>query len=151
MKSKIENAQKLWGEGIVHIGKVKVSSPNDVKEAANKMLDDLYDFRSDQPEILFKPTLASKHPFRINRAETLSYFIGGSVEEDKGFALKPWKKVEFDPFHFFHQGDHVFVMGRYVFIDYQNSQTPVDYTFVYRVDEETDSLKIILHHSSLPY
>ena len=40
-------------------------------------------------------------------------------------------------------------MGNYFFTDFKGEKTKVEYSFVYkRVD---DSLKIILHHSSLPY
>ncbi len=152
MKKKIEKAQKAWAEGLINIGKAVVSKPHKVEQCATDMLDDLYDFRiGGKTEILFKPTLASEHPFRINRAETLSYFIGGLYKEDKGFALKPWRHIKFDEFHFIQLTDHVLVMGAYTFIDYQGSETLVDYTFGYRADKNADDLKIFLHHSSLRF
>ena len=34
-------------------------------------------------------------PFRLTREGALSYFITGSIAEDTGFALEPWKSVRF--------------------------------------------------------
>ncbi len=152
IEEKIKKAQKAWAEGLINIGKAAVSKPHKVEKRANDMLDDLYDFRIGcKTEILFKPTLASDHPFRISREETLSYFIGGLYNEDKGFALKPWKHVKFKKFHFIEHNDQVFVMGAYTFIDYQGNKTKVDYTFGYQIDDRSDDLKIFLHHSSLRF
>ena len=41
-------------------------------------------------------------------------------------------------------------MGNYYFTDLEGVKTKVEYTFVYKQNNEGD-LKIILHHSSLPY
>ena len=40
-------------------------------------------------------------------------------------------------------------MGNYFFTDQNGDQTKVEYSFVYK--KVGDSLKIILHHSSLPF
>ncbi len=152
IEKKIKKAQKAWAKGLINIGKAAVCTPNKIEKKANEMLDRLYDFRvGGKTEILFKPTLASEHPFRINRVEALSYFIGGLYKEDKGFALKPWKNVKFGDFYFIQQDNHVMVMGEYTFIDYQENETVVDYTFGYRIEKNSGELKIFLHHSSLRF
>lgn len=145
IKLRIREAQNAWAKGVVKIGKAK-----DYKKVANQVLDDLYDFDEEGNFILFKPTLASKVPVRINRKETASYFIGGSIDEDKnGFARTPWEKVLFEKGFFFtvlDSGD-VLVMGRCTFYPYPDSCheiTTADYTFGYR----KDSMRIFLHHSS---
>ncbi|MFT5821743.1 MAG: hypothetical protein ACI8ZM_002997 [Crocinitomix sp.] len=151
IENRIEKYQKKWKEKIIEIGKAGVcKSEKKVKELLNKMLKELYDFQNSvNPKILFKPTKASEHPYRITKNQTISYFIGGKYFEDKGFALNPWKDVHFGEYYFMQQPNQVFVMGEYTFTDYQESKTIVDYTFGYRKDGA--SLKIFLHHSSLRY
>ena len=46
--------------------------------------------------VLFKPTKAKEVPFRYTLEDALSYFIGGKYPEDSGFALEPWKEINFD-------------------------------------------------------
>ncbi|MDC1162121.1 hypothetical protein OAT18_01630 [Tenacibaculum sp.] len=152
---KINETQKLWGLGLISIGKATVTSPEKVRELADKMLNSLYDFDSNhETQILFKPTLASTHPFRINKEETLSYFIGGGfIKEDKGFALKPWRNVDFGKSYYLLQGENkILVMGEYDFVDYQGTKTTVDYTFGYRIPKDKrEGWRIFLHHSSLRF
>jgi hypothetical protein len=42
------------------------------------------------------------------------------------------------------------VMGNYLFTDLNGDKTKVEYTFAY-IKDDSEELKIILHHSSLPY
>ncbi len=149
IEKKIREAQTAWAKGVVRIGRAK-GYQEEYSRLANQVLDDLYDFDDDGNFILFKPTLASQVPVRINRGQTASYFIGGSIAEDgKGFALTPWKDVSFAEEFFFtvlDSGD-VLVMGRCTFYPYPDSTsqiTTADYTFGYR----KGSMRIFLHHSS---
>jgi len=82
----------------------------------------------------------------------LSYFIGSDnkFSEDKGFALNPWVKVDFENDSINIIDDIAIAMGNYFFTDRNGGKTKVEYSFVYKKNEEED-LKIILHHSSLPY
>ena len=41
-------------------------------------------------------------------------------------------------------------MGNYLFTDYENKKTKVEYSIGYMFDQE-NKLKIIFHHSSIPY
>jgi len=41
-------------------------------------------------------------------------------------------------------------MGNYFFTDLEGNKTKVEYTFAY-IKGDTGELKIILHHSSLPF
>mgnify|MGYP003323348530 FL=1 len=41
-------------------------------------------------------------------------------------------------------------MGNYFFTDLNGNKTKVEYTFAY-IKNDAGELKIILHHSSLPY
>ena len=148
MKNLIREYQIKWANGIVELGKTKgdiISS----KKLATDFINSLYDFKNGT--VQFKPTKASEFQFRNDFDSALSYFIGSnpSFAEDAGFALNPWVDVEFknDSINIF---DNLgLAMGNYFFTDLKGEKTKVEYSFVYR--REGESLKIILHHSSLPY
>ncbi|MBB10222.1 MAG: hypothetical protein CL550_04650 [Alcanivorax sp.] len=142
----IIEAQKKWGEGIVEIGKVKTDG-GDYTEAAKELIDDLYAY--DHGSVAFKPTLAADDQFRGDVDEALSYFVGGMIEEDKGFAIKPWTNVRFENEEVIINGNQAIAMGNYFFTTVEGEEVKVEYSFGYtHVDDE---LLINLHHSSLPY
>ena len=148
MKNLIREYQIKWANGIVELGKTKGDIVNS-KKLATDFINSLYDFKNGT--VQFKPTKASEFQFRNDFDSALSYFIGSnpSFAEDAGFALNPWVDVEFknDSVNVF---DNLgLAMGNYFFTDLKGEKTKVEYSFVYR--SEGESLKIILHHSSLPY
>jgi len=148
MKNLIREYQIKWANGIVELGKTKGDIVNS-KKLATDFINSLYDFKNGT--VQFKPTKASEFQFRNDFDSALSYFIGSnpSFAEDAGFALNPWVDVEFknDSINIF---DNLgLAMGNYFFTDLKGEKTKVEYSFVYR--REGESLKIILHHSSLPY
>ena len=102
--------------------------------------------------VQFKPTKASDFQFRGDVKAALSYFIGSDSDfnEDKGFALNPWVKVDFENNSINIINDIAIAMGNYFFTDNDGGKTKVEYSFVYKKNDIGD-LKIILHHSSLPY
>ena len=103
--------------------------------------------------MLFKPTKVSEVPFRATRDGAASYFIGGSIAEDKGFAINggvsPWTKVVFDNHNTIFGADTATAMGEYYFTDSDATVTKVEYTFQYK--KVGDAMKIVVHHSSIPY
>ena len=148
MKNLILDYQTKWANGIVEIGKTK----NDFDESSSvtsKFINQLYDFQNGN--VQFKPTKASENQFRNDFDSALSYFIGNNpnFSEDSGFALKPWVNVEFKNESINIYGDIGIAMGNYFFTDQNGAKTKVEYSFVYK--RVGDSLKIVLHHSSLPY
>ena len=148
MKNLIREYQIKWANGIVELGKTKGDIITS-KKLATDFINSLYDFKNGA--VQFKPTKASEFQFRNDIDSALSYFIGSnpSFAEDAGFALNPWVDVEFknDSINIF---DNLgLAMGNYFFTDLKGEKTKVEYSFVYR--REGESLKIILHHSSLPY
>ena len=126
----ILNAQKKWADGLVEIGR-SFEMKEDYQAVAEALLNDLYGYHLEHGVVLFKPTKAHEIPFRGTYEGALSYFIGGNEKfpEDKEVAI---------------------VMGYYVFTSVANTEAKVEYTFGYTKDQY-DKLKIILHHSSLPY
>lgn len=142
-KTEILAAQKAWGDGIVAIG-----AAEDHKKAAMEHIHKLYGY--DMGPVLFKPTKASVVEFRDTKEEALSYFVGGKEPEDKGFALAPFTKVRFDNKGTIIDCDSALTMGNYYFTKTDGEEIKVDYSFGYARDKD-GTLKINLHHSSLPY
>ena len=147
-KENIIECQKKWSSYIIEIGQ-KYLDKEDYKSHANDLVDNLY---YDSQDLLFKPTQANDVPFRNTRDDILSYFVTGKIEEDTGFALKPWSSIEWNNNNFFIRNDTAIVMGRYTFNSIEtNTSINADYTFGYIKCEDTGNLHIFLHHSSLPY
>lgn len=145
----IEKAQEKWGNGIVKIGELK----DTIKECRMFTLDfisKMYDYENGI--VQFKPTKASEAQFRGDIKAALSYFVGSDSDfsEDSGFALNPWVKVEFENNSINIINDIAIAMGNYFFTDNNGDKTKVEYSFVYKKNDQ-GNLKIILHHSSLPF
>lgn len=145
--AEVAAAQQAWGEGIVTIGEA-YSAGEDYGAAATAHIERFYAYGSHP--ILFKPTLAAEQQFRGDFAGALSYFVGGSIDEDKGFAIAPYTQVRWENEGTFIDNDSAMAMGNYFFTTTQGNEVKVEYSFGYVRDEDGE-LKIVLHHSSLPY
>lgn len=145
----IVEAQKAWGDALVNLGKAYKDGQN-YQKAAKNLVDTLYAYQTGQ--VLFKPTKASDVKFRTTKDGALSYFVGHNKNfpEDKGFALEPWTNVRFKNAGLYINGNVALAMGKYFFTPLKGDAIKVEYTFGY-VKNDDGSLKIILHHSSLPY
>ena len=143
----IINIQKEWASGIVKMG--KLSNDRDSLESfTSDFLDKIYDFDN---QVLFKPTKAANEQFRNSKGSAYSYFIAGDnreCQEDNGFALSNWTEILFDNSNIIINEDIAIAMGNYTFKN-ETSNIKVEYSFVYK--NYGDEIKIILHHSSLPY
>jgi len=148
MKEKIIEAQKKWADGIIKMGELS-SNRSSLEDFTINFLDEMYDFENNQ--LLFKPTKASNIQFRNTKEMAISYFIGGEnreCNEDDGFALAKWKKITFDNVQIRIIDDLSFAMGNYYF-ENESTRIKVEYSFGYK--EVNSSIKIFLHHSSIPY
>ncbi len=143
----IINIQNEWASGIIKMG--KLSNDRDSLESfTSKFLDKIYDFDN---QVLFKPTKAANEQFRNSKGSAISYFIAGDdreCEEDNGFALSNWTEILFDNSNIIINEDIAIAMGNYTFKN-EVSKIKVEYSFVYK--NYGDEIKIVLHHSSLPY
>ncbi len=147
-KDQVLKAQKKWAEGIENISKTFVEK-GDYKQTATDHINTLYAY--DMGEVLFKPTLASEDQFRETFDQALSYFVTGNIQEDSGFAIKPWKKVRFGEQEIITGDEYAAAMGNYYFTPMDSDEeTKVEFTFVYIINEN-EELKINVHHSSLPF
>ncbi|MBK9120766.1 MAG: hypothetical protein IPM18_14390 [Phycisphaerales bacterium] len=142
-------AQETWGRGVIAIGAAYLAGDDYARTAADHV-DNLYAF--EQGDVLFKPTKASTAQFRLTRDSALSYFVGGdqAYPEDKGFALHPWINVRFENAGMFIHGNYALAMGNYYFQQRDGTEIKVEYTFGY-LQQADGTLRINLHHSSLPY
>jgi hypothetical protein len=143
----VVSAQQAWGEGIVAIG-AAFASGADYGAVAASHIRTRYAY--DLVPVAFKPTKAAAVPFRATFEAAFSYFVGGEIPEDGGFALAPYVHVSFDNHAVVSVGDFAYAMGIYTFRTADGEETAVEYTFGYLRDAE-GGLRIALHHSSLPY
>ena len=147
-EAKILEAQKKWSDAIVAIGEA-YTRERDYRALAEETVDTLYGYA--QGPVLFKPTKAAEKQFRSTREEAVSYFVTGSVPEDRGFAIQPWSRVRFENAGFIIGGGTAIAMGNYWFTDANTGEEArVEFTFGYFRDGDGD-LRINLHHSSFPY
>lgn len=147
-RESVEAAQDAWARGIEKISQTFVAG-NDYRAAAVNHIQTLYAYGDS--EVLFKPTLASEDQFRETFDEALSYFVGGSIAEDNGFAIKPWTAVRFGKGQISIHGNSALAMGNYYFTPADGTgEVKVEYSFGYIADKDCN-LKINLHHSSLPF
>jgi hypothetical protein len=145
----VAKAQKAWADGLVNLGKTYTDG-QDYQKAAEDLVDNLYAYQTGQ--VLFKPTKAADIKFRTTKQGAISYFIGHTnrFPEDKGFALEPWTNVQFKNAAIYINGNVAMAMGEYFFTPRKGDVVNVEYTFGY-VKNNDGTVKIVLHHSSLPY
>ncbi|MBU6230355.1 MAG: hypothetical protein KGQ93_11755 [Cyanobacteria bacterium REEB459] len=151
-KEEVLAAQRAWGDALVAISTTYETKGIEAARAlAEEVIDKAYGYQFGA--VLFKPTL-TLHPqtFRTTRAGALAYFVGGdpAFPVDKGFALKGWRKVEIKNTGIFIAGDTATTMGNVILTDKDGKVVTVDKTWQFLKDDN-GNLRIILHHSSLPY
>ena len=150
--TEIENARKAWGDALIAISKTfEVDGIDAARAVAGGVLDAAYGYNLGP--VLFKPTLASGDTtFRPTRDGALAYFVGHdpSYPLDAGFGIRGWREVTSETSAVFVDGDVALWMGWVTMVDKYGQVTKVDKSFGYKRDE-AGTLRIVLHHSSLPY
>jgi hypothetical protein len=145
-------AQNAWGEALVAISTTyDTKGLKTAKALAEKVIDEAYGYQFGP--VLFKPTLTvAPQTFRTTRAGALAYFVGDdpAFPMDKGFALNGWRKVEIKNAAIFISGNTATTMGNVLITNKEGKITTVDKTWQFFKDD-SGKLRIILHHSSLPY
>ena len=141
-----------WGESLIAISRAyEDDGLASARAIAEQTLDKLYGF--ELGPVLFKPTLSGgPQTFRPTKIGALSYFIGNDPEypNDSGFGIKFWRSVKSETSATFIQNDVAMWMGWVSLTNKNNSIVKVDKTFGYTRDKN-GILKIVLHHSSLPF
>ena len=151
-ESEVLAAQKAWGNALVNISTTyDQEGIAAARTLAKKVIDELYAYQSGL--VLFKPTLTTgDQTFRTTHKGALSYFVGGdsSFPQDTGFALKGWRQVEIRNAGIFIDGNTATTMGNVDITDKTGKVTTVDKTWQF-IKGNNGKLRIIVHHSSLPY
>jgi len=141
-----------WGNGIINISNAyEEKGIQQAISVANSMLDDIYGFEFGP--ILFKPTLSGgSQTFRQTKAGALSYFVGHNANfpNDAGFAIKNWCEVKYETSAIILENNIAMWMGWKFFTNKDGDQIKVDKSIGFKKTSH-NALKIILHHSSLPY
>ena len=133
-----------WKEGVIEIGRVFLDG-GDYHSCAEGFLSKHYAFDTD--EVLFKPTFTKEVVFRNTKDLALSYFVKGDINEDNGFALKPWEQIELDELTVLEEENLLAAMGTLKFKPLNSEAISlVAFTFCFIVIKS--SLKIKIHHSS---
>lgn len=142
--NQIEHFLNSWKDGVIEIGRIHLEE-GDYEKSAELFVSTHYAF--DSEEVLFKPTFTKEVIFRNSKDLALSYFIGGEVAEDKGFALKPWEEIRLEELNIIEQDNLMVAMGTLNFKPLNlKENTLIAFTFL--LIDTDDSLKIKVHHSS---
>lgn len=144
------DAQQAWGKALVSISQTHAKG-GDYRKLASDIIDSAYNYQNGS--VLFKPTLTTgEQTFRMDKEGALAYFVGGNpkFKDDNGFALKGWARYEIKNKGIILNGDTAISMGNVHLWDKDGNETVVDKTWGYKLDSN-GNLRIILHHSSLPY
>jgi hypothetical protein len=148
----LQAAQRAWGDALVRISSdYEAGGIERARATANSVLDSAYGYNLGP--VLFKPTLTvAPQTFRTTKAGALAYFVGGdsSFPNDKGFALNGWRSVSSEIAASFIDGDVAMTTGNVRLTDKTGAVTVVDKTWGYKKGPD-GTLRIVLHHSSLPY
>ena len=145
-------ARTAWGSGLVSISRAyEDNGIDEARRVASGVLDAAYGYTLGP--VLFKPTLSGgEQTFRTTRNGALSYFVGHdqNFPHDTGFGIKGWRETRSQTAAEFIDGDVAMWMGWIFCIDRDGQTTRVDKSFGYKKDAD-GVLRIVLHHSSLPY
>jgi hypothetical protein len=145
-------AQNAWGAALVQIATVyDTQGLAAARQAAETVIDTAYGYNLGP--VLFKPTLTvSPQTFRTTREGAIAYFVGNdpAFPNDSGFALNGWRSYEIENAGIFIDGDVAISMGKVRVTDRNGAVTEVDKTWAWTRDAD-GNLRIVLHHSSLPY
>ncbi len=148
----VEAAQKAWGAALIQISTdFKEGGFDKAKATADQVLDAAYGYNLGP--VLFKPTLTvAPQTFRPTKEGALAYFVGGNeaFPDDSGFALKGWSKYEFENAAMHITADLALTMGKVRLTNDKGEVTEVDKTWGFKRDDQ-GKLRIVLHHSSLPF
>ena len=142
--NQIQHFLNSWKDGVIEIGRIHLEG-GDYEKSAELFVSTHYAF--DSEEVLFKPTFTKEVIFRNSKDLALSYFIGGEVAEDKGFALKPWEEIRLEELNIIEQDNLMVAMGTLNFTPLNLKENTL-IAFRFLLIDTDGSLKIKVHHSS---
>jgi hypothetical protein len=151
-EAEVTAAQEAWCGALESIAAANEADGQPAAKAlAEQVIDAAYGYQ--MGAVLFKPTLTvAPQTFRPTREGALAYFVGGdpAFPDDKGFALNGWTNCTVANNAIFITGDSATTMGNVSITGKDGAVTTVDKTWQF-VKDDAGALRIVLHHSSLPY
>ena len=151
-EAQVLKAQQGWCAGLLSISQAYASGGfAKAKATAEQVLDQAYAYP--YGPVAFKPTLTvTPQTFRATKAGALAYFVGGdpAYPNDTGFAIKPWKNCVVRNQVIQLHGMFANTMGNVDLTNDKGAVTTVDKTWTF-LREPDGTVRIVLHHSSLPY
>jgi hypothetical protein len=151
-ETEVLGAQVAWCDALVAISREGASKGQSAaRQMAKQVIDAAYGYSLGP--VLFKPTLTeAPQTFRTTRAGALAYFVGGdpAFPKDTGFALKGWTACKAENAAIHINGDVATTMGNVMITGKDGKVTTVDKTWTFKKTDD-GKLRIVLHHSSLPY
>ncbi len=151
-EAEVKATQDAWGRGLIQISTdYDTGGLEKAKLTAKNVLDSAYGYS--MGPVLFKPTLSGgEQTFRTDYQGALSYFVGDDkkYKQDKGFALKGWTTYTYKNAAVYINGDMALTMGKVSLTDKSGKVTTVDKTWGFKKGDD-GKIRIVLHHSSLPY
>ena len=151
-QAQVTQAQQAWCNALLAISRAYRSGGLPAaRTTAEKVLDDAYAYQ--YGPVAFKPTLTSgAQTFRPTKEGALAYFVGNNPRfpKDSGFAINPWEKCTIRTQVIQLHGDLAITMGNVDITDNKGNATTVDKTWAF-LREPDGQIRIVLHHSSLPY
>lgn len=151
-EAQVLKAQQGWCAGLLSISQAYASGGfAKAKATAEQVLDQAYAYP--YGPVAFKPTLTvNPQTFRATKAGALAYFVGGdpAYPNDTGFAIKPWKNCVVRNQVIQLHGMFANTMGNVDLTNDKGAVTTVDKTWTF-LREPDGTVRIVLHHSSLPY
>lgn len=136
----IAAAQDIWGRALVEVGKA-YSQHKDYRALALDAVSQLYAYNYQGGVVLFNVdhhTVQAYHPVV---ASAMVYFAGD--HRQRGFALRPWKRVDFKNQHIFFHGDIAVASGYNTFVPLRGHSLRLPYIIGY-VKDAKGNLKIFL-------
>lgn len=150
-RSDVLAAQNAWCKYLLQISNdFREFGIEKASQTASQFVDEIYDYKNNS--VLFKPTFAKNpHSFRTTKDGAISYFIGHNENypEDQGFALNNWINIEIENQDIIIIEHTAITMGKAHLTNTENKVYEFDKTLGFRKYED-GSLKLFLHHSSVP-
>ena len=143
-KEQIDSFLNSWAEGVLAIGKYYLENENFTQRALI-FIEKHYAFN--HGSVMFKPTFTKEKIFRNDKKSALSYFVGGEMTEDSGFAIKPWESIDLAEVNYLTENNFSAVMGTLHLKPFDSEKISV-IAFTFVLEKYNDSIKIKIHHSS---
>jgi hypothetical protein len=136
----IAAAQDIWGRAMVEVGHA-YEHGKDYRTLAKQAVAQLYAYNYQSGVVLFDVKHHDTAPFHPVAGSVMQYLAGG--HHNRGFALRPWRRVDFKNTQIFFHGAIAVASGYNTFTPYHGHSLRRSYVIGY-VKDNRGNLKIFL-------